>query len=161
MDYRTSIITGLNKVLKDELSAASVYHAMAQTTTDARLAEELSAHGDEEFGHYKLLIEFIYNHSLESEITFGVDTKVINNVQVTKETILSTVQALETKAIEDYKSLALLARDNKDLETEEFFMDLMNDEMGHFDDLAVYTGKNRKLSSVLSTLGKKIKKEGK
>jgi len=151
-DYRQQIIEGLNKVIKDELSAASNYHCIANNTKDATLAEELRDHGDEEFTHYKLLIEFIFNHGLESEITFGVDPHVINDIKKDTETILSLVQKLEKEAISDYSKLSLLARENDDLETEKFFTNLLQEEQGHFDDLAQYTGEKRSLSSVLSNL---------
>lgn len=153
MSYSDIITQIFNKAIVDELSAASVYHAMAANITDAKLAEELHAHGDEEFKHYKQLLEFALNHGLI--LCYGIDSKVINNVPKSKEAILKVVQSLETNAIKDYKESALIAREEKDLETEEFFMDLMKEEMRHFDDLAQYTGVNRSLNSILKNLKNK------
>ena len=152
MIYKEEITKIFNKVIIDELSAASVYHAMAANSKDAKLAGELSTHGDEEFEHYKQLIEFATNHNII--LCYGIDSKVINNIPKEKDEILKVVQSLETIAIKDYRRAALLAREEKDLETEGFFTELMKDEMKHFDDLAQYTGINRSLSSILKNLNK-------
>lgn len=153
MSYNEEITKVFNKAIKDELSAASAYHAMAANSKDAKLAEELSAHGDEEFQHYVRLVQYAANHQIK--LNYGVDSVVINNIPKEKESILKAVQALETTAIADYKAAALCAREAKDLETEEFFTDLMKEEMGHFDDLAQYTGINRSLNSILKNLKNK------
>lgn len=148
MEYKQYIINGFNKALKDELSAASVYLAMANVTTEDGLASELIQHANEEFEHYSKLVKYIYKHNLQNEITFTVESTVMNTVPTDTEEILKHVQQLETNAIYDYNALVLRAREENDIETEEFFKELMLAEQEHFDDLVTFTGANRSLNSI-------------
>ena len=149
--YSEIITNGIIKALRDELTAASVYIAMAETTTEDGLKEELLQHSKEEFEHYGKLIHYALKHSIV--VNYSIDSSTMNKVPSSTEEILKIVQGLETAAIVDYKQLALEARNNNDLETEQFFIELMKAEQEHFDDLSVFTGKHRTLAtSVLANL---------
>ena len=143
--YKEQIIQIFNKALKDELSASIAYKTMAEACTDQPLTEELAAHGTEEYEHFNSLIAYAHNHTINTSLTFGLDEAVVKGTPIERQAVLEFTQNLEKIAISDYKEAALLARKNDDLELEEFFIGLMKSEQSHFDDLAVWTGKNRQL----------------
>jgi rubrerythrin len=143
LQYKEKVVGIINKALTDEITAASVYLAMAQITPSENIAKQLEEHAQGEFGHYKKLIEFAYNHNLGELIEFNMDYSGANAIP----NDLSIVQSLEQEAIQDYKTIALIAREQGDIETEEFFMDLMEDEMSHFDELSRYTNQKRELEN--------------
>jgi len=143
--YKEQIIQIFNKALKDELSASIAYKTMAEAVTDQPLSEELAAHGTEEYEHFNSLIAYAHNHSVETSLIFGLDESVVKGTPVERQQVIEFTQNLEKIAIADYKAGALLARKNDDIELEEFFIDLMKSEQSHFDDLAIWTGKNRQL----------------
>lgn len=146
-EYKEAVIELINIAVASEVSSASAYLCMAEMTDNGTLAAELSAHAMEEFGHYKRIIGFLYAHGLEEYVSFQMDLDVSNDFPVDKSEIVAFTQMLETQAIEDYRTIALLARENDDLETEVFFTQLMKEEQGHFDDLARYNGERRVLKS--------------
>lgn len=145
--YEKKVVELINKALKDELSAASSYQCMAEITENGTLAQELSEHADEEFAHYKKIIGFVFSHGLESKVNFSLDLEVSNDFPDETTRIIEFTQELETQAMEDYRQIALLARENNDLETEAFFLGLMQEEQAHFDDLSRYNGTKRTLKS--------------
>ena len=151
--YELQVVELINKALRDELSAASSYSCMSQTTENGTLASELMAHASEEFGHYNQIIGFVYAHGLEEKVNFSFDLNVANQFPSDTFTIIEFTQGLETRAMEDYRQIALLARENNDLETEAFFMGLMAAEQTHFDDLARYNGGRRVLRSFKDMVG--------
>ena len=59
--------------------------------------------------------------------------------------LIQLVQDLEQEAILDYKTIAILARENDDIETEKFFTELMEDEMHHFDEISRCTNTTREI----------------
>lgn len=151
--YEQQVVELINKALKDELSAASSYSCMSQITENGTLAQELMTHASEEFNHYNQIIGFIYAHGLESKVNFSFDLEVANQFPSDTYSIIEFTQRLETEAMEDYRKIALLARENNDLETEAFFMGLMASEQTHFDDLARYNGGRRTLKSFRQVAG--------
>lgn len=152
-EYKEEVISLLNKVVSAEISSASAYLCMAEMTENGTLAAELSAHAMEEFGHYKKIIGFLYAHGLEFDVSFQMDLSVSNDFPTDNADIVGYVQMLEREAIEDYRTIAILARDNDDLETEAFFTALMKEEQEHFDDLARYNGERRVLKSFKAYAG--------
>ena len=143
MEYQEIINHKIGKLMTDEISAASMYMEAAQYIKDLELAEEIRKHAQEEFDHFKLLLEFAVTHSLKTNYDF--DRAVIKNVPMNPQSVIRLIQTLEKKAIANYREIALLARENNDLESEQFFLDLMKAEMGHFDEVAQITGEYRKL----------------
>ena len=147
VQYKEKVVGLINKALTDEITAASAYLAMAQITPSENIAKQLEEHAQDEFGHYKKLISFAYNHNLCEFIEFSMDYCGANAIPNDTFEMLAIVQSLEQEAIQDYKTIALLAREQGDIETEEFFMDLMEDEISHFDELARYTNQKRELGN--------------
>jgi ferritin len=145
--YKEKVIGLINKALTDEITAASVYLAMAQVAPSENIAKQLEEHAQDEFDHYKKLITFAYAHGFGQSLEFNMEYSNANDIPEEIDEILDIVQSLEQEAIQDYKTIALIAREQNDIETEEFFMDLMEDEMSHFDELARYTNQKRELGN--------------
>lgn len=145
-NYEQTIISLFNKLVTDEISAAIAYQRMANTSSSPKISEEIAKHADEEFGHFKKLIDYAYAHGFGSEITIATTPDVTENIPSDPSEILRIVQELETIAIEDYRQGALQAREAGDIETEEFLSDIMEDEQSHFDDLAKLYGGSRPLN---------------
>lgn len=145
-DYKSEMISIFNKAIRDELGSAISYKAMAEKISGAgnsKLREELAEHGVEEFEHFNELIEYAATHGILNELTIDIDESVIVNAPSDVQGMIDFSQNLETLAISDYTAAAKLAHKNGDFETFEFFRDLSSDEEGHYDDIAVYTGKTR------------------
>ena len=147
MEYKKIIEEKINMLMTDELSASSMYIEASQYITNLELAEEIKIHGQEEFEHFQLLMEYAISHNLK--IKYDLDRKVTKSVPLNNNSLIRLIQTLEKKAIANYREVALLARQNNDLESEEFFMDLMKKEMEHFDDVAQVTGEHRGLGEGL------------
>jgi bacterioferritin (cytochrome b1) len=146
--YPAFVKKSFNKFLRDEISAATSYIRLAQNLKDKEYQEELLEHAKEEFEHYQELIEFAYNHGFGDQLIIVFDNDVVNPSDCSDDTqILQFVQNLEMKAIKDYKLMACLAMKFKDLETHQFFMELMKDEQDHFDDFANKLGQHRELGA--------------
>jgi len=143
MDYKELINEKIGKLMTDEISSATMYIEASQYITDLELAEEIKTHGQEEFDHFTLLMEYAISHNLKTNYDF--DRAVIKNVPQNNNSLIRLIQTLEKKAIANYREVALLARQNNDIESEEFFIDLMKKEMEHFDDVAQKTGEHRNL----------------
>lgn len=143
MIYEEIINEKIGKLMTDEISAATMYTEAAQYITDVSLADEIRTHAQEEFNHFKKLLEFATDHSLKTNYDF--DRTVIKNIPRDTKSLIKIIQTLEKKAIANYREIALLARENNDLEGEALFLELMREEMKHFDDIAQVTGETRKL----------------
>lgn len=131
--YKEQLIKALSKVLNDEISASIVYKAMAEYSVLPQLEEQLLEHSKDEFEHFNEIFSFCVSHGISPEVKL---MDYVNNYPSNDTDILMFTQKLEKEAIEDYKSIVLLARENDDVETESFFTEIMNDEIEHFDDLA-------------------------
>jgi len=156
MEYTELINEKIGKLMTDEISAATMYIEAAQYITDLELAEEIKTHGQEEFEHFQELMQYAISHNLKTNYDF--DRTVIKNVPRDTKTLTRVIQNLEKKAIANYREIALIARDNNDIESEQFFMSLMRKEMEHFDDVAQKTGEHRRLGESLTKF-KKFKNE--
>lgn len=143
MTYEEMINEKIGKLMTDEISAATMYAEAAQYITDASLSDEVRTHGQEEFDHFKKLMDFATNNNLKTNYDF--DRAVIKNIPRDTKSLIKIIQSLEKKAITNYREIALLARENNDLEGETLFLELMKVEMEHFDDIAQVTGETRKL----------------
>jgi len=152
MAYKDEIIKIFNKSLQDELSSQVIYIKMAENAVGISLdtlREELIQHADEEYSHFKKLVEYAATHSFLDKLNFSISTDIIGKLLKTQNEIIEITQKLELDAIETYKKATKLADDNNDYEAMDFFISLMKDEMSHFDDLAKFDGKKRKLSESL------------
>jgi len=140
----SELIPLLNKALIDELTAAVVYRMLAEKVIDApTLACELRSHADEEMAHFNDLIAFANNRGMDESLNIVLDDSVLADIPSGKFAVIKKVQELETIAIQDYRNIALKARSTNDLEVENIFMELMMNEIEHFDELAQYTGEHR------------------
>ena len=158
MEYKELLIAFLNESLKDEISAVVSYNKLsnfAKGETSTQLRGELVEHADEEYGHFKEILAFAGNHGLENSLVFSFDMKVIEVTYESNSDIALFNQKLEKEAYTKYKRMSEIARQNNDMETMEFFRELMVDEMGHFDDMAVLTGASRPLNES-TRLGKML-----
>jgi len=153
-DYREKMIAFLNKVLKDELSAAIFYRKASLELVGSDvdgISKELAIHADEEMVHFNNLLAFAANHGLSDEINIELDQSVVMFSPLTDPySVMRKVQELEKDAINDYNKSAMCAMKNNDLEAHEFFKGLMQDEVGHFDDLAHVNGDTRPLTGLSS-----------
>jgi len=152
MDYKEIINEKIGKLMTDEISAATMYLEAAEHLTNLELAAEMRIHAQEEFEHFGLLMGYAVSHGLKTNYDF--DRSVIKNVPLNNNSLIRLIQTLEKKAIANYREIALLARENNDLESEEFFMNLMKKEMEHFDDVAQVTGEHRNLGESLTKFKK-------
>ena len=141
--YQVQLNEILGQLMTDEISASTMYIEASGYMTNIPLAKEILAHGAEEYGHFQKLMAFCISHGLKTNYDF--DRTVIKKVPKNKKQILKLIQELEQKAIKDYKEASLLARANDDIEAMTLFTEIMNDEIGHFDDLAQETGEVRRL----------------
>ena len=138
MEYRALIKNKIQKVIRDEITASIAYRLMANRTTNPNFQKEMEEHGDDEYRHFKQLVDFCMNHSCDVKIQ--LDNDVIDRIPDDNEGMFRLHQELEQKAMEDYFQIVLIAKNNNDFETEEFFKTLLQEEMEHFDDVAVLTG---------------------
>lgn len=144
-----NFIEMFQKALSDELTAVLTYNKMAQSLfiglDEQRVAEHLIEHADEEYAHHKELQDYAQRHGFQSKLDFSkINQDIFNNAPLgnMKEAMLYH-QELETGAIADYKALSLFGEEHDNPEVYEFFRELMNDEMVHFDDIADWTGQSR------------------
>jgi len=143
MTYEEILNEKISKLMTDEISAAAMYIEAAQYINDVALADEIRTHAKEEYTHFGQLMDFATQHNLKTNYDF--DRTVIKNVPKNTKSLVHIIQTLEKKAIANYREIALLARQNNDLEGETLFLELMRKEMEHFDDVAQVTGETRKL----------------
>lgn len=145
-DYNKRMIEIFNKAVKDELGAAISYKAMSEKVFGAgnnKLREELAQHGVEEYEHFNELIAYAATHGILESLNIDIDESVISDAPADVKGMIKFSQDLELNAVKDYREASAYAFDNGDIETYEFFADLASDEEGHYDDVAVYTGKTR------------------
>lgn len=138
----------LNKTLRDEISASIFYKKAALEIigkSSKGVAEELATHGDEEYGHFKLLLEYASKFEIFNELQVTLDMEVINFPITTTEDVIAKIQSLEVQAISDYKELYALSKQFGDFTGMELFSDLVEDEEEHFDDLAFVLNQKRQL----------------
>lgn len=157
-EYSEQINTIFNKAIKDELSSAIQYTIQAaklKGSIESETADELLEHGKEEFSHFTELVDYATKHNFDGKLVIELDFDVIKNISTDLKEIQNFNMKLEKTAADDYKKAAILARENGDLETEAFFIELMQDELSHFDDIAELSGDTRGLNeSVVSRMGK-------
>lgn len=135
--YIEELTAGINKALRDEISSSMLYKKLAEQSTGPEMeefAEQLAENGDEEYEHFKEILTYATNHGIK--FTLSVDPVVIGmELAATLEANVNNIVNLENIAYNDYKNLALCARKADDIETEAFFIELMNDERKHIDGL--------------------------
>jgi ferritin len=136
MTYIKQLTIAVNKALSNELSSAVVYHKFATLASGVNMtdfAKQLQINGDEEFDHFKSLMEFAGNHNIVFTLSLNdiINTPFTNDINIDN----TSISNLEKQAYEDYRAIALLARQNDDIETEGFFIELMNDERKHLDSI--------------------------
>lgn len=145
--YEKQMTDLISKNIKDELTAVLIYVKMANsfagTNAQSDVSGHLLEHADDEYGHFKSLVEYAYNHSVGDDVVIDIDLEAVKSAPTDMAGAIAKAQELETGAIASYKAMAKLAFENEDYETHEFAVDIMNDEMGHFDDFALYDGNTR------------------
>lgn len=157
-EYKKYIISKISKVLNDELTAAVLYFKMAnelQGISSGTVSKILKEHGDEEFGHFKNILEFAINHNIVPIL--GVDTVAINKNPTDLIEVIMLTQNLEKTAMSDYKEIVTNAIAQGDVETQEFFEDILEDEIHHFDELAPLVSQKRELGESKSFRGLLLK----
>jgi ferritin len=132
--YKDELVKFINGALVDELSASISYKSMSEFATEEKLVKALEEHSAEEYAHFNEILSFALNHDIKPVIAVSAD--IVQNYPTEDSKMVDFVQGLEKKAISDYKEISLKARKEGDLETEAFFMELMNDEIAHFDELS-------------------------
>lgn len=140
----------LNKTLNDEVSAAIFYKRAANELTGPAakpIADELLVHADEEIGHFDKLLGYASNYDLLDKMNIMLDATVANFQITTVEAVIAKVQELEAIAIDDYETLFSLSTQMGDFSGIELFREILEDEIGHYDDLAYVLGQKRNLFS--------------
>jgi len=165
MDLTNILVEKFNKFIRDEISAAAGYIVIAQKLKGkdvANVVKELMEHASEEFTHYKELITYAGNHGFLDKLKLvDFDTTVTQYEPKDLIECVKFIQSLEEQARNDYKEMVLLARENDAVELEEFFEDIMGDEIGHFNDLQYIFGNIPTNESILVKSLKEIKQNGK
>lgn len=158
MTYKEQVTKIIEKALRDEISTASFYLRQAQEImgyNTEEVIEKLQEYGKEEFEHYTELLEFAGKFDILKDIKLGYDDYSLEMLETELSKINETVAKLEKTAYNDYKAAARLAMENDDLETHEFFKELMNDEAGHLDDFLLFQNKTRTFGE--STIVRELK----
>ena len=107
----------------------------ATGTPQGQFIFEILEHAKEEFEHFQQIWEFADRRGCSSQLQVTFDMDVINMVGVNSLTdAYKKVQELEIQAANDYKCTAALARQHNDVETENFFAEIMGDELNHYKD---------------------------
>lgn len=141
-------LTLLNKVINDEVSAAIFYKRAAAELIGAHsqnIAKELKIHATEELEHFDMLFNYASNYDLLAQMNIVLDDEVANFPIGSTEQVMVKVQELEHIAINDYQRLLMMSKEMKDFSGIELFKELLEDEIGHFDDLAYVLGQTRNL----------------
>lgn len=154
LGYREKMIAMLNKLVKDEMSAAIFYEKAANELTGPEagsIASELKEHAGDEIKHFNQLIEFASSHDVLGEIKVELDESVVQFSPLTDiKIVMKKVQELEKQAIDDYTKAALCAKKHDNIEANKFFSKIMNEEIEHFDELAYVNGDTRPLVGLSS-----------
>ena len=138
----------LNKVINDELSAVTFYQRAGAELVGPnvkQVADELQVHANEEYGHFLELINYASNYDLLIHMNIALDNEVANYPIQSLENVMMKVQELESIAVTDYESLLMMSREMRDFTGVELFKDILEDEIGHYDDLAYVLGQTRVL----------------
>lgn len=145
-DYKSIVTNFINKVLMDEISASILYKRVAESLVGSghdAMKEEFEEHSEEEFQHFNEIISFASSRGIMNEIYVTLDDSIVQySITDIQQTVLFT-QTLELQAMEDYKYIMDVSHDNGDIDTCEFFKEIRNDEVSHFDDIAQFTGQVR------------------
>ena len=95
------------KAVQDELTASIVYIKMAKSLKGfdgTVVAEHLVEHADEEYEHYKKLIDFAEKHGYIDQIDFTkIDKDVINNAPLGDEMKAILYTGLKQREVTVYK----------------------------------------------------------
>ena len=155
--YPEKLKCKIQKFLMDELSASVYYTKAANEMVGlgaSEVSEELQKHADEEYEHFKELMEFASKHGMLKDMPVSLDCSVVDYPELSNPiTVMKRVQELEQAAIADYSEMAKCAMQHGDIETAKFFKELMGDEIKHFDDLAYVNGDKRDLPDAPGGLG--------
>lgn len=145
-EYKKFITDKINKALNDEMTSSISYLKMAnelQGINMKAVSTILLEHADEEYSHYKEILEYAVNHNIKP--IFDIDLIKINSTPTDLMKVISFTQTLEKEAIADYLEISKVALENSDIETQEFFEDILEDEHHHFDELAPFISQKREL----------------
>jgi len=155
------LIEKFNKFIRDEISAAAGYVVIANKLKGkdvANVVKELLEHSSEEYKHFTELVAYAGNHGFLNDLELvDFDTGVTKYTPKDLVECVKFIQGLEEQARKDYKEMVLLAKENKAVELEEFFEDMMGDEVEHFNDLQYIFGEIPYNESSLKAVLKEIK----
>lgn len=160
-NYRSLIIQILNESIRDELSSGVSYIRLTNHVSgleSAGLVGELKEHATDEFNHFSSIVEFAGKLGLHEELVYEIDATFINTIPSSNLDIATFNQRKEKEAYLRYKRGVDLATREGDVETMQFFTELMSAEMHHYDDFAMMTGVSRKLNEG-TTVGRVMEKQ--
>jgi len=151
--YLQLIQTSIN----DELSAVVLYKRIAESLTGPGapvIAKELREHADDEYRHFKLLLEFCSHYGILQEMSVELESEANLDVSSSTETLIAKVQSLELEAISTYKKLLNMSKQYSVVEGCKLFLQILTEEQEHYDDLAFFDGKTRSLPLIKDTTEK-------
>lgn len=153
MAYKDEIVTILNKAIMDEISASVFYFRQAEELKGVAADEVINAlkeYGNEEFGHYTEIMAYAGKFGMLSEIEVSFENLTNSHLKPNLVEAMKVIEDLEKQAYNDYKTASQLALDNDDIETYDFFKELMSDEAKHLDEFLLFQGKTRGLNEKVS-----------
>jgi bacterioferritin (cytochrome b1) len=144
--YEKVVSKLVNDLINDELLAYVSYNILINNLK-IDISEHLLEHIEDESKHFKDLIDYMYNHGLESCIKICLDHEYINSLYNIKDesTTLQEIQKQEMGAIKKYRIGILIAQCNKDPELSQKLNNILLEECEHFDDFAVYLNQKREI----------------
>jgi len=142
-EYKQFISDSFSSLISDEVSA-SILYLIVSNFLGVSLGKVLKEHSAEEHKHASKLIDYAINHG----IVFDISLEGNENIDYSVQGLLQHVENLEEDAIQDYKTMSLVANKYGDVELYELMKDIMMDETEHYDELAVYIEKVRKVGYV-------------
>lgn len=145
MLYKEFIIQQVKEAINEELSSAVSYQIMAEKLSGQEtryLSDELKHHATEEFEHYNSLLSYASKFGFINEISPRLIIEFME-VGSTKEEIIAFNLKAETDASNRYRKISNQAKQVGDVYSADFFEDLLEKEIEHFDDIAVLVGKTR------------------
>jgi ferritin len=131
-EYKNKMIQIFKKAVHDELESVVLYKYLSEII-EHPVSDELQDHSEEEFSHFNKLIKYASTHGIIEYIDVNLSFSPVPSI--TTEDAVNKTQELETIAISDYKQASEIADEEGDTETKMFFIDLMKEEMEHYDDI--------------------------
>jgi bacterioferritin (cytochrome b1) len=142
-EYKQFVSDSFSSLISDEVSA-SILYLIVSNFLGVSLGKVLKEHSAEEHEHASKLIDYAINHG----IVFDITLRENDNIDYSVQGLLQYVEKLEEDAIQDYKTMSLVANKYGDVELYELMKDIMMNETEHYDELSIYINKIRKIGYV-------------